>query len=566
MSTKPRPSGSAQHRRPSEDRARRTAPAASDRAAAASVAPRILDAVHDQHGGRWIRYGTPRQAIWFGVADLISEGAEVFRRLATVGKTCLTTASQSALKREIEARADYRAALVAKHPGWLEGFYVFGDGTLATPQFDEREVIVTFEPNPKFTPRGPLVDWQRAIAPFVADQPLSYFVIALALSGPLQRFAPSGYLSPQAELVGQPESGKSSIATVAASVWAGNPGSDCGGGELWDMTLNALDPLKLAHRDNFLFLDESNLVGGNPRERRDFAAQAVFKFAATGGKRRMGDPVQGEHARLAMLSTTNKALADLVEDTADVRDAARSRMITIRIAADAPHGIFAMLPPGYATARAASEAMRNAADQLWGEAGRGFVAHLVGVVERDEARLRRDITRGLANYMRRDRVALASARAQKTFALVAVTAALAQRAGILPKAWGSPFDMIQAVARASSGEPADAVDPLAAVRTYVEGHRVSLTEVATLAGPVSRAEFDAAPGFLRWTHGHPELLIPAARFQVTFPEHEAMMRALRDAGLAQTEGGLKPKLTIKTPRSVCGDGRVYCIRLEGITV
>ncbi len=53
----------------------------------------------------------------------------------------------------------------------------------------------------------------------------------------------------------------------------------------------------------------------------------------------------------------------------------------------------------------------------------------------------------------------------------------------------------------------------------------------------------------------------AARFQAAFPDHEAMMRALRDADHARTEGGLHPKLTIKTSRAIRAEGRAYCIRL-----
>ncbi len=59
--------------------------------------------------------------------------------------------------------------------------------------------------------------------------------------------------------------------------------------------------------------------------------------------------------------------------------------------------------------------------------------------------------------------------------------------------------------------------------------------------------------------GRTELLIPAARFQREFPDHVAMMRELRGAGFARTEGGEQPKLTIKVPSAICRTGRVYCV-------
>jgi hypothetical protein len=40
------------------------------------------------------------------------------------------------------------------------------------------------------------------------------------------------------------------------------------------------------------------------------------------------------------------------------------------------------------------------------------------------------------------------------------------------------------------------------------------------------------------------------------------MRELRRVGLARTEGGEQPKLTIKAPSAICGTGRVYCVVIE----
>jgi hypothetical protein len=51
--------------------------------------------------------------------------------------------------------------------------------------------------------------------------------------------------------------------------------------------------------------------------------------------------------------------------------------------------------------------------------------------------------------------------------------------------------------------------------------------------------------------GRTELLVPAARFQREFPDHLAMVRELRGASLARTEGGEQPKLTIKVPSAIC---------------
>jgi hypothetical protein len=38
-----------------------------------------------------------------------------------------------------------------------------------------------------------------------------------------------------------------------------------------------------------------------------------------------------------------------------------------------------------------------------------------------------------------------------------------------------------------------------------------------------------------------------------------MIRELRGTGLARTEGGHQPKLTIKVPSAICKAGTAYCV-------
>ena len=92
-----------------------------------------------------------------------------------------------------------------------------------------------------------------------------------------------------------------------------------------------------------------------------------------------------------------------------------------------------------------------------------------------------------------------------------------------------------------------------------------MIDVATLPRPLGNEEFEAAAGFLRASSRGNELLVPAARFRAAFRDHEALMKSLRASGHAQTELGHKSKLTIKTPRRISADGRVYCILIEEIS-
>jgi hypothetical protein len=203
-------------------------------------------------------------------------------------------------------------------------------------------------------------------------------------------------------------------------------------------------------------------------------------------------------------------------------------------------------------------------DENYGLAGRAFMKRLVEAAATDEEHLRGIIARGLDGHLRRRGEAGGSARVGKCFALVAVAGALARRYGVLPEAWGAGFGAVREVqgsflaaeAKPKAKPRASALD---AVLAYVARERKNLIPVGDLTKPVAAAEFEKAAGFLREQAGQTELLVPAAQFQREFPDHVAVMRKLRGAGLARTEGGEQPKLTIKVPSPICRTGRVYCI-------
>lgn len=134
---------------------------------------RIIDAVRDQKGEYRIRYGTTMQSVWFSLEELHQSPSKVFSRMTGPGTTFLTPAAQSKFKESIERRQEYRNALVAERPGWLQNHYVFADGTVQSPPDDETEIIVSFQSDERFAPRGSLDNWQEVIGPLVEEQPKS---------------------------------------------------------------------------------------------------------------------------------------------------------------------------------------------------------------------------------------------------------------------------------------------------------------------------------------------------------------------------------------------------------
>ena len=62
----------------------------------------ILDAVVDQTGVHWIRYGTDAHSTIFSLPELQIDEKEVFARLAGPGTTFLTSKAKNAFKAVIE--------------------------------------------------------------------------------------------------------------------------------------------------------------------------------------------------------------------------------------------------------------------------------------------------------------------------------------------------------------------------------------------------------------------------------------------------------------------------------
>ncbi|GEO18063.1 DUF927 domain-containing protein [Microvirga aerophila] len=424
-------------------------------------------------------------------------------------------------------------------------------------------MIITFDPNGKFTPKGTLEKWQKKLGPVVGHQTYPMFLLMYAFVGPLLRFAPPHILNPQVELVGKRETGKTTAAAAAASIWAGDPERDVGGGEDWDLTINALDIQKRAHSDSLMFNDEINLAGTSSADQVEVVSKSVFKIASTGGRKRLTDAKPVPNLRLALLSTSNVPLRRLVKAKGAVLGALASRMITIRIGKDRPYGILDRVPDSFADARQAMQHLRAVINSQYGTAGQSFIARLVKERAADERALGRSIQKRMNRFLKeveQIRSSHSSIRIENTLAVTYAAGRLARDWGILPRTWGSLLPVLLQIYRSLQKKPV--ASPLDRVRQYVETHREQLVKVESMAKPYTAPKFESTAGFLRCVSGGYELLVPTKLFQEEFPDHRLLMQALKKASLARTEGGNQTKLSIKVPKVICSTGRVYCIRLR----
>ena len=374
----------------------------------------------------------------------------------------------------------------------------------------------------------------------------------------MRRFVPAGYLNPLVEIVGQRETGKSTLGVAAASIWSGDPTSDCGGGESWALTAASIDDVKRWHRDCCLFLDEGN-AAAQRRDRSEFFTQAVFGLAATASKRRYGDLPKTAHNSLSFLSTTNQSLDDVVSEDKDVKDAMLSRVITARVSDDAPFGVLAVLPAGYETSRLAIEEMRAASDRNYGVVSRAYVRSLCRNAEHNEERLRRYIDLKLQAYLANASGLPGGARIHKSFALAYAAGRLAQQFKAIPSSWRLRDALLSihrnVILREGSGNDENSRETIS---SYIEAHHPNMVTADQLR-TMSKEEFETCDGSLLSHQGRPCLLVSGKALQRAYRDPRALVRRLCRAGLLKSEGGKQPKSMIYPPLPFRRVGRVYWI-------
>ena len=394
------------------------------------ISHRVLRAVVSQDGERFVRYGNAEHAGWISLLDLHRHPAEVLCTLSQSNVHLLTNKSREGFKKAIEAQTEFKPVLVARHPGWIsDGAYVLGDGRMICRKRNyDHEVIVAMSPNIRFEARGTLDGWKAANAPFLEDQPLVRIVYAYALSGFLIHFAPLDFQNPILEIIGETGMGKTSLAVAAGSICGGalhNPNGFC---LSWDRTNATFDRLQRQHRDCLLTLNENNLTGSDAAAQAEFMRTAVMKFTEPGERDTMISTEAPIYPRLALLSTSNRSIAELIGGKTGSDAAVRSRVLTLR--ADRPFGVFDLIPAGFNDAGDAARGMVQAASESYGVCSRAFIAFL-NRYDSDA------VTRCIEHHYRRlkSRKILAGSwdeRQLKTLALCRAADHLAKQAGALP--------------------------------------------------------------------------------------------------------------------------------------
>lgn len=282
------------------------------------------------------------------------------------------------------------------------------------------------------------------------------------------------------------------------------------------------------------------LIGANSREQGQLLHKAVFRIAASGGRRRWDGNGPVHTTRVALLSTSNEPLRSLIQTSRSVAAAINSRVVTIPIDEGREFGAFDSLPGACADIKEASKRLRLACSKNYGRAGRHFVKKLVRAAFTDEAALVSKIERYTAEFIealdRHERMNGSSERVRQAFAITYAAGRLARQWKLIPHKWGSLKVNLQDVYATVQGKLDNkqaGQSALKTIRDYVRRNKDDLIHMETLPRPLKYKRFKQSAGFLLEREGRRDVLIPTERFKSEFEDHRGLMTELRSVGLAK---------------------------------
>ena len=437
---------------------------------------------HDREG-RVHRWAIPRRMTH-------RQGNEIAEELEAAGLSCGSDGrAHDLLKQFVGAVKASRLLRCVTRTGWhpgdgapvfvLPGGEAFGRGAADTIlQADHASADAAYRA------AGNLADWKSGVAALAEGNDRMALFLAASFTGPLLDVLgePSGGV----HLVGGSQTGKSTLAVVAASPW-GRPTADAQI-RTWRGTANGLEGTAAETSDALLILDE--LGQADAKE----VADTVYMLANQAGKQRAGRTGSARRRqswRTLFLSTGEITLAQKMGEAGKRTMAGLDvRLAHLPADAGAGLGVFQNLH-GRASAAALAEELRKAALAHHGVAARAFLARLAHQRATEGAELRGVLDALRAKFIAEHVPADAAGQVRSVagrFGLIGAAGELARDYEMLPWTEGESMRAAGACFKAwlaerggaGAGEDAAA---LAQVRAFLEAHGESRFTLLTPATP-----------------------------------------------------------------------------------
>lgn len=402
-----------------------------------------------------------------------------------------------------------------------------------------------------FEARGTLADWRENVARLCVDNPLMIFAVSLAFTGPL--LAPLGFDGGGLHFRGASSSGKTTLLSLAASVW--------GSATLvtqWRATSNGLEALAAMRNDLLLPLDELAEISAHDLHK------SIYMLANGTGKARMTKDTQLSEPnrwRIALISSGEISVEQKLRESQRQAMAGHEvRLVDIEADARA-YGAFDALH-GSASPADFARGVNAAMQRFYGSAGPAFVEKLIASRFLDDpARIEKALSLVVDGWLAH-LPAIPDGqitRVARRFALIGGAGHFATGLGLT--GWG-PREAISAAEKLfldwhdrRYGEKHDnAVDHVETLKTWVAANKNALRQVK---GP-------GADNPIGWRDDSWYYLPPSTWSRI-FPGVSGTdaAKALIDVQILQPGDG--KHLLKKAPRAIAGRPRLYTVNTDRLT-
>jgi putative DNA primase/helicase len=403
----------------------------------------------DETGARYFRIALPESAITVSAKTVVSEPGHVFAALTNAGINCISSESKKAVIDALQSfggdQDDFR---VATKIGYCDKQFVLPKHAIGPSPLPTVLVLDHLDQAmvSKYRTKGALNEWQKQIASPANGNSRLMFGTALALTGPILPFV-KGPRTGGFQISGPAETGKTTAATVAGSVWGCHVSperQEKGFAESWHSTEGKVEKTAMAHNNTLLILDETQRAGRDAGHRARVVGDLAFSLAEGIERERLTNSASSRAWQTYFLSTSNKTFAEIAEaGKLEIDDAYLGRMFDIPCPADSPHGVYETIH-GFADGEQLSDALKRRCRQYFGTAGVEFARKVVedrAVLKKRLARYRARYRSALNRALRQEPLPSLK-RTSSRFATVYAAGALAIKYRILP--WARR-ELLQAV-------------------------------------------------------------------------------------------------------------------------
>jgi putative DNA primase/helicase len=400
----------------------------------------------DEWGRRYFRLGESGEPIPnlqpVLASRLINKKQEVFGELVNAGYGLFTSPTQNSFLKSVQQWGQKGSTFrVATRIGWNGRTYVLPD-KIFNPKRNVHALLEELKPDAiakyRVSKKDSLQDWQQKIGKLCVNNSRLMFAVSLAFTGPILLFVEGGR-SGGFQIYGDAETGKSTAAMVAGSVWGCHLQPDNGFIEAWNTTAKAVEPTVLAHNDGLLILDETKNAGSTPRERAKVVMDVTMRLAEQKERQRLTNAKAPRSWRCYFLSTSNDSLAELAtKGSLEIDDAVRGRLVDIPLP-NTPHGIYEDLH-GVPNGRRLTDHLKSQCRIYYGVPIREFLSRLLATLQQNKVeQIKTGIKKARQRYLndlthdlkKRPTLVRPLQRASGRFATVYAAGALAISLGVL---------------------------------------------------------------------------------------------------------------------------------------